>query len=179
MEVFEAIQKRRSVRSYLPDEVPEEKLGRILEAARLAPSAMGRQPWHFIVVTDPRKRKQLSRGGRFAWFLSEAPVVIVGCGNKRSSSRWHVIDTAIAMQNMVIAATGEGLGTCWIGSFNQEQVKQLLSIPDEYVVISLLAVGYPGEKEDLSSRALRLVKKKKRLEEIVSVEKFGNPFVGQ
>lgn len=179
MEVFEAIQKRRSVRSYLPDEVPEEKLGRILEAARLAPSAVGRQPWHFIVVTDPRKRKRLSRGGRFAWFLSEAPVVIVGCGNKRSSSRWHVIDTAIAMQNMVIAATGEGLGTCWIGSFNQQQVRRLLSIPDEYAVISLLALGYAREKEDLPTRALRLIKKKKRLTEIVSLENFGNPFVDQ
>jgi nitroreductase len=179
MEVFEAIRKRRSIRSYLPDAVPEEKLERVLEAARLAPSAAGRQPWHFIVVTDPRKRKRLSRGGRFAWFLSECPVVIVGCGDKRSSSKWHVVDTAIAMQNMVIEATGEGLGTCWIGSFNQEQVKKLLNIPDEFVVISLLALGYAREKEDLSSRALQLVEKKKRLEEIVSVEEFGNPFAGQ
>jgi nitroreductase len=81
------------------------------------------------------------------------------------------------MQNMVIAATGEGLGTCWIGSFNQQQVRRLLSIPDEYVVISLLALGYAREKEDLPTRALRLIKKKKRLEEIVSMESFGNPFV--
>ena len=179
MEVFEAIKKRRSIRSYLPGAVPKEKLERVLEAARLAPSAVSRQPWHFIVVTDPLKRKQLSRGGIFAWFLSECPVVIVGCGNKRSSSKWHVIDTAIAMQNMVIAATGEGLGTCWIGSFNQKQVKELLKIPDEFVVISLLALGYARERKDLPSRALRLVKKKKKLEEIVSAEEFGNPFVGQ
>jgi len=178
MEVFEAIEKRRSIRSYRPDPVPKEKLEKVLQAARLAPSAAGRQPWHFIVVTDPKKREKLSRGGGFASFLSEAPVVIVGCGNRRSSSKWCVVDTAIAMQNMVIAATGEGLGTCWIGSFNQQQVRQLLGIPDDYVVVSLLAVGYAGE-EDLSSRALHLVTKKKKLEEIVSTEKFGNRFIGQ
>jgi len=179
MEVFEAIKKRRSIRSYKSDAVPKEKLERVLQAARLAPSAADREPWHFIVVTDQQKRKQLSRGGRFAWFLSESPVVIVGCGNRKVSPKWYTVDTAIAMQNMVIAATGEGLGTCWIGSFNQQQVKQILSIPDEYVIISLLAIGYASDEEDLPSKALRLVERKKRLEEIVSVEKFEYPYVSQ
>ncbi|HPC27687.1 MAG TPA: nitroreductase family protein, partial [Candidatus Methanomethylicus sp.] len=80
MDVFVAVKSRRSVRSYLPDPVPKEKLDRILESARLSPSAMNRQPWHFVVVTDSVKRKALS-SGHFAHFLEEAPVVIVGCGD--------------------------------------------------------------------------------------------------
>lgn len=83
MEVFEAIRKRHSVRAYLPNRVPKDKLEKILEAARLAPSAGNIQPWHFIVVMNTRKRKKLSEGGRFAKFLSESPVVIVGCGDKK------------------------------------------------------------------------------------------------
>jgi len=177
MEVFEAIQTRRSIRSYLPDEVPEEKLARILEAARLAPSASNRQPWHFVVVRDAEKRKRLSEGGVFARFLHESPVVIVGCGNKWASPKWYVVDTTIAMQNMVIAATGEGLGTCWIGSFTEKQVKDMLEIPSGFTVVALLAIGYPREEKGLLSKTVRLIKARKKLGEIVSVEKFGNHYV--
>jgi len=177
MEVFEAIQTRRSIRSYLPDEVPEEKLTRILEAARLAPSAANRQPWHFVVVRDAQKRKRLSEGGMFARFLHESPVVIVGCGNKWASPKWYVVDTTIAMQNMVIAATGEGLGTCWIGSFTEKQVKDLLEIPSRFTVVALLAVGYPREEKGLASKIARLIKARKELGEIVSLERFGNQYV--
>ncbi|TRO47109.1 hypothetical protein E2P47_04925, partial [Candidatus Bathyarchaeota archaeon] len=83
MEVFEAIQKRHSVRSYLSDEVSSEKLEKLLEAARLAPSAGNIQPWHFIVVSEQQKRKKLSKG-RYAKFLVESPVVLVGCGDKKA-----------------------------------------------------------------------------------------------
>jgi len=176
VEVFEAIRKRRSVRAYLPNCVPKDKLEKILEAGRLAPSAGNVQPWHFIVVMNVQKRKQFSEGGRFAKFLSESPVVIVGCGDKKASPKWYAVDTAIAMQNMVLAATGEGLGTCWVGSFNEEQVKKLLNIPEKFSVIALLAVGYPREKWDLAAKALHFVRRKKKLEKIVSLEKFGKPF---
>ena len=176
VEVFEAIRKRHSVRAYLPNRVPKDKLEKILEAARLAPSAGNIQPWHFIVVMNTRKRKKLSEGGRFAKFLSESPVVIVGCGDKKASPKWYAVDTAIAMQNMVLAATGEGLGTCWVGSFNEEQVKKLLNIPEKFRVIALLALGYPRKKWDLAAKALHFFRKKKKLEKIVSIEEFGNPF---
>ena len=172
MDVFEAVQVRRSVRSYKPTAIPREKLEKILEAARLAPSAMNLQPWHFIVVTDASKREKLAEAP-FAKFLKEAPVVIVACGNQRVSPKWYMIDVAIAMQNMVLTATGEGLGTCWVGSFNEREVKEMLKIPEEYRVIALLALGYPRRKLDIQSRILHLVRRRKRLEEIVSYEEYG------
>jgi nitroreductase len=171
MEVFEAIRKRHSVRSYLPDEVSSEKLEKMLEAARLAPSAGNIQPWHFIVVSDQQKRKKLSKG-RYAKFLVESPVVLVGCGDKRASPNWHTVDTAIAMQNMVLTATSEGLATCWIGSFHENQVKELLGIPERLKVIALLAVGYRREKLELASKALHFFRRKKKLRKIVSIEEF-------
>ena len=173
MEVFEAIQKRQSVRSYLSDKVPIEKLMKILEAARLAPSAGNIQPWHFIIVTEQQMRDKLSKG-RYANFLVESPIVIVGCGDRQASPNWHLVDTTIAMQNMVLTATSEGLGTCWIGSFNEDQVKKLLDIPERFKVIALLAVGYRRETMDLSSRVLHFFRRKKKLEKIASLEKFGN-----
>ncbi len=172
MEVFEAIQKRHSVRSYLPNKVPDAKLKKILEAASLAPSAGNIQPWHFIVVTDQQNRKKLSKG-RYAKFLVESPVVLVGCGDKKASPNWYAVDTTIAMQNMVLTATGEGLGTCWIGSFNENQVKKLLNIPERFRVIALLALGYRRETLELASKVLHLFRRTKKLEKIVSQEEFG------
>jgi len=175
MEVFEAIRKRHSVRSYLPDEVSSEKMEKILEAARLAPSAGNIQPWHFIVVSSQQKRKKLSKG-RYAKFLAESPIVLVGCGNKKASPNWHTVDTAIAMQNIVLTATSEGLATCWIGSFNENQVKELLSIPERFRVIALLAVGYRREKLDMASKVLHFLRRKKKLQKIVSTEEFGKAY---
>ncbi len=172
MDVFEAIQKRRSIRAYESTPVPREKLEKILEAARLAPSASNIQPWHFIVVTDSEKRKTLSRG-RYAKFLKKSPVVIVGCGDQKASPEWYMVDVAIAMQNMVLTATSEGLGTCWVGSFDEDEVKQLLKIPENFRVVALLAVGYPREKRNISGKILHFIRRRKRLERIVSFEEYG------
>ena len=172
MEVFEAIRRRQSVRSYLLDKVPNEKVVKILEAGRLAPSAGNIQPWHFIIVTDQQKRNKLSKG-RYAKFLKESPIVLVGCGDKKASPNWYAIDTTIAMQNMVLTATSEGLGTCWIGSFNERQVKKLLNIPERFKVIALLALGYRREIIELASKVLHLFRRQKKLEKIVSQEEFG------
>lgn len=173
MEVFEAIEKRKSVRSYAPTPVPREKLDRVLQAATLAPSAMNRQPWHFIVVTNPQKRKQIAGGGRWARFLNDTPVVIVGCGDSEASPKWHVVDVAIAMQNMVLAATGEGLGTCWIGSFDEGQLKQLLKIPERFKVVALLALGYPRKKIDLTRKLTHSIIRRKGTDKIVSYDEYG------
>jgi nitroreductase len=172
MDVFEAVQKRRSIRAYESTPVPREKLEKILEAARLAPSASNIQPWHFIVVTDSEKRKILSREG-YAKFLEKSPVVIVGCGDQNASPKWYRVDVAIAMQNMVLTATSEGLGTCWVGSFEEEEVKQLLKIPENFRVVAVLAVGYSLEKGDISRKILRFIQRRKRLERIVSFEEYG------
>lgn len=177
MDVFNAIQERHSVRRYLPDPIPLSKLTRIIEAARLAPSAANIQPWHFIVVIDRQKREALSRSGMFARFLSDSPVVIVGCGNRRAS-RWYVVDTAIAMQNMVLAATAEELGTCWVGSFDEEHVKKLLKIPEQYSVIAILTIGHEREEKDLAGTILHFFRRRKTLKEIASIGEFGNSYGG-
>ena len=173
MEVHEAIELRRSVRSYLPKPVPPDVLRRVLEAGRLSPSAVNHQPWHFVVVTDPVKRNGLT-DGPYAKFLAESPVVIVGLGDKVKSPKWHIVDTTIALQTMVLAATAEGLGTCWIGSFYEDKVRKLLKVPDNLVIVAMLSVGYPREKEESTSRPPR-IKNRRPLAEIASYEEFGKP----
>ncbi len=178
MDVFEAVQERRSIRAYEDKQVPREKLEKILEAGRLAPSAVNREPWHFIAVTDKEKLKALSRGP-FAKFLKQAPVVIVACGDKKASPDWYAIDTALAVENMVLTAVSEGLGTCCVGSFNEKDVKATLKVPDNFEVLVMIAVGFPREKLDLSSKLLRLVRTKKVISEVASEEEFGKAFVPQ
>jgi nitroreductase len=172
MDVSEAVQKRRSVRAYDPKSIPDEKLNKLLEAARLAPSAGNVQPWHFIVVTDAEKRGKLAQS-RFANFLLEAPAVIVGCGDQKASPNWCVVDVAIAMQNMVLTAISEGLGSCWIGSFDENQIKEMLKIPEKFKIVALLAVGFPRKKLDVTGKILHFIRRRKRLNKIVSFEEYG------
>jgi nitroreductase len=177
LDVFEAVQKRKSVRAYEPTPVPVEKLKKVLEAARLAPSAGNAQPWHFIIVMAPDKRKKIARGCRFGRFLAESPVVIVGCGDQKASPRWHAIDTCIAMENLVLAATGEGLGTCWIGTFNEKEIREMLKIPSHLKVVALLALGYSRETLDILGKVAHLIRPKKKLEKIVHLEEYGKKFL--
>jgi nitroreductase len=173
MEVQRAIEARYSLRSYLARPVPDDVLGRILEAGRISPSAVNHQPWHFIVVRDPTRRKVLAEGP-YAKFLVDSPVVIVGLADKAKSPKWHVVDTTIALQTMVLAATSEGLGTCWIGSFSDEAVRSLLKIPDKYAIVAMLTVGYPKEEDDVVTKPPK-VKNRKPLSAITSFEEFGRP----
>lgn len=170
MEVSEAIRTRRSVRAYDSKPVPDDLIKRVLEAGRIAPSASNYQPWHFIVVKDATTRQELSQG-KYAKFLTESPVVIVGCGDRRTSPKWYVVDTTIALQQMVIAATAEGLGTCWIGSFDEDSVREALSVPERFAVVAMLAVGYPKQKPGTATPPTR-TRNVKDLEKIVSYEEF-------
>jgi nitroreductase len=172
MDVFEAIKTRRSVRAYDSRLVPNEILLRILEAGRLAPSAGNIQPWHFVVIGDGEKRKRLAHA-RYAKFLTQSPVVIVGCGDQKASPRWHMVDVTIALEHMVLAATNEGLGTCWIGSFNEDEIREMLKIPEKFRVVALLAIGYSRKKFDLAGKLLHLIRRRKKLKKIVSFEEFG------
>jgi len=176
LDVFEAIQKRRSIRSYEPTPVPIENLRKVLEAARLAPSAGNVQPWRFIVVINSDKRRRIAKGCRYGHFLAESPVVIVGCGDQKASPRWYAIDTSIAMENLVLAATGEGLGTCWIGVFNEKEIREILKIPSHVKIVALLALGYPREKLDVSAKVAHLIRPKKKLEKIAYLEEYGKKF---
>lgn len=173
---MEAIRSRRSVRSYRPDPVPDEVLSRLLEAARLAPSAMNYQPWRFIVVRSQEKRDRIARSGAFGRFLSQAPVAIVACGDK--GSKYHVYDTCIALEHIVLAATSEGLGSCWIVSYDEETVKGLLKIPDGFRVVAIVSLGYPAGGGDLMGSFLHFFRPKKGLLEIAFAEEFGRSMTG-
>ena len=164
MDVFEAIKLRRSVRAYRDKPVEKEKIQKLLEAARLAPSAKNRQEWRFIVVTDKRTREHLVDACKGQKFVGEAPLIIVGLADP-SVSRWYKVDLGISMEHIVLQATELGLGTCWIGAFYEDKVKEILNIPENKEVVALLTVGYPREEGS------RLTGRKK-LEEIVCYEKY-------
>ncbi|MDQ7795090.1 MAG: nitroreductase family protein [bacterium] len=151
MEIREAIRERRSVRAYRPDPVPEAALEAVLEAARLAPSGSNRQPWRFVVVTDPRRRVALVGVARGQRFVGEAPVVIAAVAlepDRVMSCQVpaYAVDLAIAVDHMTLAAVAEGLGTCWIGSFDQDQARELLNIPPDRKIVALLPLGYPADR---------------------------------
>ena len=166
MSFTDFILTRRSIRHYDKKDIPEEDvLNQIIEAGRNAPLAANRQPIHFVIVTDNEKQKDLSNG-LFNRFIKNAPVVVVGCADVNSllTGKWAIVDATIAMQNMVIAAWTLGVGSCWIGDFNEKKVKELLKIPDKWKVVALVTLGYPAEQPKQ--------RKKKSIEELFSFNSF-------
>jgi nitroreductase len=161
MSLLDIIFNRASVRRYTSEPVSEEVLRNILEAGRRAPSAMNAQPWHFIVVTEQNLKEQLSKR-RWTGFMKDATFVVVGCGEKMN--HWSTIDVAIALQNMVIAAEAQGLGSCWVGDFDQTELKEMLGLSDNLHVIAMVSFGHPAEKP--------APRDKKSLDEIVHYNKF-------
>jgi nitroreductase len=167
MDVSEAIRKRRSIRKYLARKVENDKIERILEAGRLAPSARNLQEWKFVVVRDDGRRRRLAEAAKGQTFVGEAPVVIAACATVTDyvmtcGQLTYPIDLAIAVEHMVLQAEAEGLGTCWIGAFYEEEVKKVLNIPPEVRVVALLPLGYPDESPFSRPR--------KKMEEIVAFE---------
>jgi len=168
MNIFQAIKTRRSVRQYQPKPVPEDKLRKVLEAARLAPSAHNAQDWKFVVVKDKEKREVLAQAAGQD-FISQAPVIIVAVGLEPEhvlpcGVPNYAVDLAIAVDHMTLAAVEEGLGTCWIGAFSQEEVKKALKISEDYQVVALLPLGFPADSPKSKIR--------KSLKEIVSYDTF-------
>ena len=157
MDVFEAIKKRKSIRGYLDKPIEEEKLKRVLEAGRLAPSAKNAQDWKYVVVRDPKLKKEIAKAAHNQMFIAEAPVVIVGCAVmpdfKLSCGQLAgPIDVTISMDHMTLVATEEGLGTCWIGAFEEPKVKKILGIPDKIRIIEILPLGYPAVEGSFRGR---------------------------
>jgi nitroreductase len=151
--VFTVISTRRSIRKYQSKPISDDQLSRILEAGRLAPSAANRQPWHFLVITDPTVRKQMRQAYGRDWF-ADSPVILVVCADPREAwvradgEEYWKVDAAIALQNMIMQATTEGLGTCWIGAFDEPMAKQILGIPNPIRVVAMTPLGYPDEEKD-------------------------------
>ena len=148
MDFHELIRVRRSIRGYRPDTVEEDVLARVLGAARVAPSACNLQPFHIIVVTDAKTRARMSAVYSGAW-LSAAPVLLVGCVEpERAWKRrdgWNAaeVDLAIAMDHVILAATQEGLGTCWVCAFDEAKAKEILGVPPGVRVVAMTPLGYP------------------------------------
>ena len=157
MNVFEAIQKRYSVRSYADRPVEPEKLERILEAARLAPSAGNRQEWRFVVVTEQQMRKQMMAAASNQAFVGEAPIVLAACAETdehpmRCGQLCYPINVAIALEHIALQAVEEGLGTCWIGDFDEAAAKAALGVPPEVRVVQMMTLGYPADEPRAKSR---------------------------
>jgi nitroreductase len=170
MDVFEAIAARKSVRAFLDRPVGEEILARILDAARVAPSARNGQEWRFVVVRDRAMRERIAVEAARQPFIGTAAVLLACCAQTdgrimRCGQPAYPIDVAIATDHLTLAAAALGLGTCWIGSFDEALVKQLLGIPSEVRIVHLMPLGYPVDPAPVAKGRLRL-------EEIVHRERW-------
>ncbi len=180
----EVIRLRRSVRMYEGKKVDKEILKVIIEACRFAPSACNAQPWRFIVVSDKEKVKMIFEKTLGGVVLNDwaktAPVYIVACAKKSflvhkvgaglKNIPYHFLDMGAAIEHILLKTTELGLGSCWIGWFNKKAIRNILHIPRNIDVVSLITIGYesqkfePGQRERLS------------LEEILFLNKYGEPF---
>lgn len=170
MSFREIAQSRYSVRKFKDKSVEKEKILQVLDVARIAPSAVNYQPWHFIILTDKNMISKVAEVYSAKW-LQRAPVIIVACGDhsqswKRKDSKDHCdIDLAIAIDHITLAATDLGLGTCWVCAFDAQRCHEILELPENLETVALLTLGYPlddGKPE----------KNRKSLKEIVSWEGY-------
>jgi nitroreductase len=173
MDVLDAIKGRRSIRAFKSKEVLLEAVEKLIEAAMWAPSAGNIQPWEFIIVRKPEIKQKLVEAALNQEYIAEAPVVIVVCANEsRSSARYGVRgktlyciqDTAAAIQNIHLAAYSFGLGSCWIGAFDEEEAREILKIPEGVRPVAIIPVGYAAKSPS--------PRQKRAMREIVHYEMF-------
>jgi nitroreductase len=167
---YEVVDQRYSVRNYKPDPVPNESIVKILEAAQAAPSWANKQGVHYVVVTDPDRVKAMSKTIGQGW-TSTAPAFVVAISSpqwsgSKNGMQYFMLDTGIAFEHLVLAATAEGLGTCWIGAFPEEVVKKVLDVPKNLKVVAITPLGFPDDSPRERSR--------KPLDEIAFYDSYGN-----
>ena len=169
MEFSQVIKTRYSVRAYKPDPVEDEKLEQVLDAARLAPTAVNRQPFQLIVIHTKGRAEELNRIYGREWFV-QPPIVIGICGvpalawSRRDGMNYYAVDVTIAMDHLILAATDLGLGTCWIGAFDPDAAREVLGLPDTVEPIAFTPLGYPADEPR--------EKKRKPLSELVHDENW-------
>jgi len=151
--IFEVLKKRRSIRKYQRKPVEKVKITKVLEAARLGPSAANKQPCHFIIVEDPKMKKGLGISYNADEFV-KAPLIIVLCIDPEQAwcrdgdnEEYWKVDAAIALQNLILAATDLGLGTCWIAAFKESEAKMTLNVPEHIRIVAMTPVGYSDEEK--------------------------------
>ena len=170
LSVLETIRNRGTIRRYLDQPITQENLVKIMESARLSQSAANRQPWQFIIVTDSSMKRNLSKASRNQESVSTAAAVIVCLANPSEAAKvgpfeGFLIDGSISIENMALTSWELGIGSCWIGAYDEAAVKELLEVPEPIRVISLLTLGYPNEKPR--------VKNRKILADILHYERYG------
>jgi nitroreductase len=170
MEFSELIAKRYSVRAYKPNPVEDHKLQKVLEAARIAPTAANRQPFQLIVIHTQGRQDELQRIYRREWFV-QAPLIICAVGVSRhgwvrsdDKRRYQDVDVAIVMDHLILEATNQGLGTCWIAAFNAKVAREILELPDEVEPLIFTPLGYPADVPG--------PKERKPLSELVRYERW-------
>ena len=173
MELFEAIQKRCSVRKYESRDIEQDKLRRVLEAGIAAPTASNRQELKFVVVSDPAVRAKLAEASEQEWMESASVIIaVVGLTPDRvmfCDVASDPVDCAIAIDHMTLAAVAQGLGTCWIGHFKQADCKKILAVPEDAKIVEMLTMGYPAKKPATEPPK---EKKRKSFDELVSSDRF-------
>lgn len=169
MDTLQTIMTRRSIRSYTSDSIPDAHLLQILEAARQAPSASNRQPWHFVLVGEPVQKQALAAACANQTWMADAAYIVVALGLPAISAKWYRVDVAIALEHLVLAAHSLGYGTCWIGAFDAEAVRRVCGIPADVEVVACTPLGVPAVRPAARSR--------KAAGQIFSRERYGQPLV--
>lgn len=162
MEVFEAIKNRRSIRKYKNEQIPKEKIDILIEAGRLAPTAANKQKFKLVIVDNDEIKKRLGVACNNQTFVGTVSHIIAGTVDP--GWKWNQVDIAIVLEHIVLEAFEQGFGTCWIGAFNEDEVKKILNIPESIKVVALLAIGFADETPGPRPR--------KTVEEIVSYNKY-------
>ncbi len=151
MDVFQTVKERRSIRSFLRKDIPEDVLSKLIEALRWAPSAGNLQSRKFFLIRDEKTRKQIAVAALNQDFLSTAPVVVVGCSDssinirygRRGIELYSIQDVAVSVMAMMLVALENGLGTCWVGAFQEAEVSKILNLPENLRPVVIVPVGYP------------------------------------
>jgi nitroreductase len=169
MEYSDVIQQRYSTRAYRKSPVDEAVLQRVLEAARLAPTANNQQAFQILVIHTEGRERELQRIYRPSWFV-QAPLVLCACGLpdenwvRRDGKNYNDVDVAIVMDHLILAAANEGLGTCWIGAFDPQAAREVLCLPDNVEPVVFTPLGYPANQPKAKLR--------KELSELVRYERW-------
>ncbi len=169
MDVLTAIKGRRSIRKYSDRIVEEDVLRKVLDAARLSPSAKNTQSWKFVVVRDKDTITKLAVASGGQAFVGKAPIIVFSCGTEPESVMMcgqyrYTVDLSIATAYMILEAYEQGLGTCWLGRFDEKKVKEIMDIPDEVRVVAMTPLGYPAETP--------LPRPRKDFDSVVCFEKY-------
>jgi len=177
MDILQTIASRRSIRAFKPDQINDDVLTQVLEAAQAAPSAGNRQSREIIIVKDEAVRIALAEAAFNQLFIQEAPVDLVFCANplksqqrygERGRDLYCILDTAASVQNVLLAAHALGLGSCWVGAFNEEAVREAVGLPKDVRPITLIPLGYPAKQPEPTAGL--------SLAEFVHAECYGQPW---